>query len=66
MQKAKPQMNLSRNFKLKIIKKSVNMKIFQLLCKALKEKIFKMKIYLDQTIYQYKEITKLIKFIKNC
>ena len=51
MQKAKPQMNLSRNFKLKIIKKSVNKKIFQLLCKAKKEKIFKMKIYLDQTIY---------------
>ena len=58
-------MNQQINRKLKIIRKSVNKKKINQLCQAKKEKAIKSIIFLDRMIYQFKEIFKSIKFIKN-
>lgn len=58
-------MNQQINRKLKIIRKSVNKKKINQLCQEKKEKAIKSIIFLDQMIYQFKEIFKSIKFIKN-
>ncbi len=58
-------MNQQIYHKLKIIRKSDNKKTINLLCQAKKENAIKSKIFLDQMIYQFKEIFKSIKFIKN-
>ena len=51
-------MILFRNYNPKIIKKSHNKKQYQLKCQVKKERVFKTIIYLDQTIFYFRETIK--------